>query len=114
LGIYIDEKLAWNYQIAHITNICCQRIGVMKKVLLGRVVGQEVLWARKSCGPGRVVGRESCGPGRVVGQEVLWARKSCGPGRVVGQEELWARKSCGPGRGVGQEELWARKRCGPG
>jgi hypothetical protein len=34
LGIYIDDKLAWNYQIAHITNICCQRIGVLKKVLL--------------------------------------------------------------------------------
>jgi hypothetical protein len=34
LGVYIDDKLAWNYQVAHITNICCQRIGVMKKVLL--------------------------------------------------------------------------------
>jgi hypothetical protein len=34
LGVYIDGKLAWNYQVAHITNICCQRIGVMKKVLL--------------------------------------------------------------------------------
>jgi hypothetical protein len=34
LGIYIDDKLAWNYQIAHITNICCQRIGVINKVLL--------------------------------------------------------------------------------
>jgi hypothetical protein len=28
---YIDDKLAWSYQVAHITNICCQRIGVMKK-----------------------------------------------------------------------------------
>jgi hypothetical protein len=34
LGVYIDDKLAWNYQVAHITNMCCQRIGIMKKVLL--------------------------------------------------------------------------------
>jgi hypothetical protein len=34
LGVYIDDKLSWSYHVTHIINICCQRIGVLKKVLL--------------------------------------------------------------------------------
>jgi hypothetical protein len=33
LGLYIDDKLSWTYHVSHVTRMCCQRIGVFKKVL---------------------------------------------------------------------------------
>ena len=33
LGIYIDNKLLWHYHVEHVLKICCQRIGMFKKVL---------------------------------------------------------------------------------
>jgi hypothetical protein len=33
LGVHIDDKLSWAYHISYVTRICCQRIGVFKKVL---------------------------------------------------------------------------------
>jgi hypothetical protein len=33
LGILIDDKLLWSRQVNHVFNLCCQRIGVFKKVL---------------------------------------------------------------------------------
>ena len=33
LGIFIDDTLSWSFQINHITRLCCQRIGMFKKIL---------------------------------------------------------------------------------
>ncbi len=33
LGIYIDDKLYWKHHVGHVYKLCCQRIGVFKKVL---------------------------------------------------------------------------------
>jgi hypothetical protein len=33
LGIYIDDKLLWSHHVDHVYKICCQRIGMFKKVL---------------------------------------------------------------------------------
>ncbi len=33
LGVLIDDKLSWSFHINHITRLCCQRIGVFKKIL---------------------------------------------------------------------------------
>ena len=33
LDMPIDTKLYWNYQVKHVTQKCCQRIGILKKVL---------------------------------------------------------------------------------
>ena len=34
LGIHIDDRLFWNYQVKHVTQKCCQHIDIFKKVLL--------------------------------------------------------------------------------
>lgn len=33
LGLIIDNHLLWNHHVAHVTKLCCQRIGIFKKVL---------------------------------------------------------------------------------
>jgi hypothetical protein len=33
LGLYIDNRLSWNYHVSHETKQCCVKIGVLKKVL---------------------------------------------------------------------------------
>jgi hypothetical protein len=33
LGLYIDNRLSWNYHVSHVTKQCCVKIGVLKKVL---------------------------------------------------------------------------------
>jgi hypothetical protein len=33
LGILIDDKLSWNNHVKYVTKLCCQRIGVFKKIL---------------------------------------------------------------------------------
>ncbi len=33
LGLIIDNQLLWKQHVAHVTKLCCQRIGVFKKVL---------------------------------------------------------------------------------
>ena len=33
LRIHIDNRLNWNYQVKHVTQKCCQHIGIYKKVL---------------------------------------------------------------------------------
>ena len=33
LGVHIDDKLSWAYHVSYVTRMCCQRIGVFKKVL---------------------------------------------------------------------------------
>ena len=33
LGVYIDDKLFWSCQVEHMFKLCCQRIGMFKKVL---------------------------------------------------------------------------------
>ena len=32
-GIHIDNRLYWNYHVKHVIQKCCQRIGILKKVL---------------------------------------------------------------------------------
>lgn len=33
LGVYIDNNLFWNYHVDHVLKLCCQRIGMFKRVL---------------------------------------------------------------------------------
>ena len=33
LGLYIDDKLLWTHHVSYVTKKCCQRIGILKKVL---------------------------------------------------------------------------------
>jgi hypothetical protein len=33
LGLYIDNRLSWNYHVTHVMKLCCVKIGVLKKVL---------------------------------------------------------------------------------
>jgi len=33
LGIHIDNNLSWNTHVEHVLKVCCQRIGMFKKVL---------------------------------------------------------------------------------
>ena len=33
LGIHIDNRLYWNYHVKHVTQKCCQCIGIFKQVL---------------------------------------------------------------------------------
>ncbi len=33
LGVFVDDQLLWTKHVSHITSMCCQRIGVFRKVL---------------------------------------------------------------------------------
>jgi hypothetical protein len=33
LGVYLDDKLLWSHHVNYVFKLCCQRIGMFKKVL---------------------------------------------------------------------------------